>query len=508
MAQGVLPFQLSGEFSKSGVTALAGLPTYLELGHVLDLGKSIERHVKVRAGAQGYTDVQFILPLILLNLAGGDCVADLDRLEEDPGFRRVFEGIELRHLSRKERRKLRKRWRKKRERLVPSASSFFRYLSAFSIDDEEKRKRGYGQAFIPEPSQGLLGLESVNRQLIAAIQRKVPETHATLDIDATLKETQKRDALVSYKGFAAYQPLQVWWDEAELIVKSEFRDGNVPANFENLRVLREALRSLPEGVRSVSVRSDAAAYQRELLKYLAEGRDERFGKIHFAISAPLETALKTEVAALEEDDWQPLLIQDKKTGEWKKSAYEWAEVVFVPNWVGRKKSSPEYRYIATREVLCQGLLPGTEEQVQFDFPVAQLNGTHYRLHALVTNLDWKGDEIVRWSRKRCGKAEQVHSTMKTDLAGSQFPSGDFGVNAAWWAIMILALNLNSAMKRLVLAPALGKNWGKKRLKAIRYHIINLPGRVVNHARELWIKIGGVAALRRLCEIRKRILALA
>jgi hypothetical protein len=61
-------------------------------------------------------------------------------------------------------------------------------------------------------------------------------------------------------------------------------------------------------------------------------------------------------------------------------------------------------------------------------------------------------------------------------------------------------------------PALGKHWTKKKLKAIRYQIINLPGRVVNHARELWVKIGGVAApgtLRvRLCEIRKRILALA
>ena len=441
-------------------------------------------------------------------LAGGDCIADLDRLEEDPGFRRILERLELGHLSRKERRKLRKRWRKKRERLIPSASSYFRYLNAFCLDREDKRKRGYGQAFIPAPSERLLGLERINRQLIAAIHHKDPQTHATLDLDATIKETQKRDALVCYKGFPAYQPLQVWWQELELMVKSEFRDGNVPANFDNLRVLQEAFQSLPEGVESVSVRSDTAAYQRELLKYLAEGRDERFGTIDFAISAPLEKALKKEVGAVDEDDWQPLLIQDKKTGEWKKSGYEWAEIVFVPNWVGCKKSSPEYRYIATREVLRQGLLPGTDEQIQFDFPVAQLNGTHYRLHALVTNLDWKGDEIIRWSRKRCGKAEQVHSTMKTELAGSQFPSGDFGVNAAWWAIMILALNLNSAMKRLVLAPALGKNWGKKRLKAIRYHIINLPGRVVNHARELWVKIGGVAALSRLCEIRKRILALA
>ena len=43
--------------------------------------------------------------------------------------------------------------------------------------------------------------------------------------------------------------------------------------------------------------------------------------------------------------------------------------------------------------------------------------------------------------------------MKSDLAGGQLPSGLFGANAAWWTLMILALNLSAAMKRLVL----GKN---------------------------------------------------
>jgi hypothetical protein len=35
--------------------------------------------------------------------------------------------------------------------------------------------------------------------------------------------------------------------------------------------------------------------------------------------------------------------------------------------------------------------------------------------------------------------------MKTDLAGGQLPSGLFGANAAWWALMILAHNLNTAI---------------------------------------------------------------
>jgi len=33
--------------------------------------------------------------------------------------------------------------------------------------------------------------------------------------------------------------------------------------------------------------------------------------------------------------------------------------------------------------------------------------------------------------------------MKDDLAGGKLPSEDFGENAAWWWIMILALNLNT-----------------------------------------------------------------
>ena len=40
--------------------------------------------------------------------------------------------------------------------------------------------------------------------------------------------------------------------------------------------------------------------------------------------------------------------------------------------------------------------------------------------------------------------------LKEDLAGGRMPSGKFGANAAWWAIAVLAFNLNSAMKWLVL----------------------------------------------------------
>jgi hypothetical protein len=74
--------------------------------------------------------------------------------------------------------------------------------------------------------------------------------------------------------------------------------------------------------------------------------------------------------------------------------------------------------------------------------------------------------------------------MKSDLAGGQFPSAQFGTNAAWWQIMILAFSLNSLMKSL----ALPESWGYKRLKALRFGLINQAGRIVQHARQLFIRL--------------------
>jgi hypothetical protein len=37
-------------------------------------------------------------------------------------------------------------------------------------------------------------------------------------MDATVVETEKEDALFSYKGYKAYQPHNVWWAEQELVL--------------------------------------------------------------------------------------------------------------------------------------------------------------------------------------------------------------------------------------------------------------------------------------------------
>ncbi len=111
MPQGVLPFQYQEEKFSSGMTALAGLPTYLDLAHLARLSQSIQRHLKLREGKQGWSDAQLITALVLLNLAGGDAVEDLGILEKDAGFGLVLRRVERHGLPRKERRALARRWR-------------------------------------------------------------------------------------------------------------------------------------------------------------------------------------------------------------------------------------------------------------------------------------------------------------------------------------------------------------------------------------------------------------
>ena len=141
IAQGILPFRYEAEPTASGITALAGLLPYLELAVVSGLTESIRRHLRVCSRkAQGWTDAQIILSLVLLNVAGGDCVDDLRILEKDDGFTRVLLRVEMHGLRRKERRQQERRWRKERKRAVPSPSAVFRYLAAFDNPAEEAKR--------------------------------------------------------------------------------------------------------------------------------------------------------------------------------------------------------------------------------------------------------------------------------------------------------------------------------------------------------------------------------
>jgi len=237
---------------------------------------------------------------------------------------------------------------------VPSPSAVVRYLARFH-DAAQEELRPAGRAFIPAANEHLQGLVAVNRDLLAAVQRPSPSAVATLDMDATVVESFNQAALPCSKGYRSYQPHTVWWAEQGLVVRSEFRDGNVPAGFEQLRLLQEAEAMLPEGVKSVRMRCDSAGYQEELLRYCELGKSERLGRIQFAVAADVTQEFKKAVAEVAEEDWHPIYRVDRQ-GERHATSQQWAEVCCVPNGLARSTKG-EYRFLAVREPLAQQPLP-------------------------------------------------------------------------------------------------------------------------------------------------------
>lgn len=499
-ADRMLGYEFAEDSSSSQITGHAGLLPYLDLACVLGLLSEADARIGV-CGKQGWMDRQHVLSLVLLNLAGGECVEDIRILEADAGLCRVFGEAEIYGLGRGACKEMEKRFRKGRSRTFPSPTRLYEYLDEFHNEPEEA-KRVEGKAFIPARNQHLRGLAEVNAALLASVQRHAPQKEATLDIDATLAETTKKEALFCYDGYRAYQPITSYWAETGMAVVSEFRDGNVPAGHEMLRILKESLAALPEGIQRVRLRMDSAGYVHEVLKFCATGDGGKRDVIEFSVSNDMTTEFRKAAMEVAQDEWKPLYRTHG--GRQIETGQEWADVVYVPNAIGFGKDAPVYRYVAIREIMKQAELPGmdgTQAQTGLPFATIVCGGRSYRVKGVVTNCDVDGAELVRWHYERCGKSEEAHALMKTDLAGGTLPSGKFGANAAWWGIMLLSYNLHAAMRLLALPGGLKK----KRLKAIRFALIDVPARLVEHSRKLFVRLArGNPAFEWLTEMRRLI----
>ena len=206
--QGILSYRVEGELTSQNLTGLSGLAPYVELMVGCGLLESVSRNVGV-CGEQGWTDAETVMSLVLLNLSGGDCIDDLDHLNADKGFGKLLRWCANHGLARRVRREMKRRWRKGKTRGVVSPSVARRWLGEFHDEGQEKLRIA-GKAFIPKPNEHLLGLRDVNSEFVGWVQGRSPQLIATLDLDATLLETSKSDALFCYQGYRAYRPLNVW----------------------------------------------------------------------------------------------------------------------------------------------------------------------------------------------------------------------------------------------------------------------------------------------------------
>jgi hypothetical protein len=442
IAQGILPFQLVTETSKTLITSFGGLPLIMETFRALGLPQAIRKHFSVLQRSGLYAEADYVESFISLFAVGGDCLDDFRLLRKDAGLQKL--GLKV---------------------PSPEAARFF--LNAFHSEEALGERRVH-EAFIPYETKLLQDLIPIHCALIHKATRNEQPWRATIDLDATVIESDKREAYYTYLGCRGYQPIIAYWAEQDLILADQFRDGNVPAGMELLPVLQKAIRALPPSVRRIRFRSDAAAYHHELLDWC---REEVQGKprVEFAVSAMVSEELRSATQALPETVWKPLhKINDSG---WVVGRKEWAEVEFVPTWPSRKRGMKPDRYLAIRIRPAQG-----------EFFA---DGHPYHYFAVVSNMwSWDGERLLRWQRERCGTVEKVIDVLKNDLAAGTLPCKRFFSDAAWFRINVLAYNVVAVLKKHSL-PAV---WSSFRLKALRFHLLNLAARVVMHGRRIYVKI--------------------
>lgn len=417
------------------MTAWAGVSLLVELGRQCGAVETADRVLPGKKSSKGLRQGQILESFVLLSALGGECIEDIERLRQDEGL-----GVMLGYKP-------------------PAPETARQWLDRFH-DEESMKERPVQGSFLPQESHPLVGLKEINRRVIwAYVEAVKPSLEVTFDIDAHLAETSKSNAKYCYEGYPAYQPIEVTWAETGLVLADEFREGNVPASKDGKRIVDEAFEMLPPNDWQVSIRSDSAAYEHEIMDHW----DQR--EWNFAVSAAISPQLRAEIEALPEDEWKM----------WKKESKgvlrEWAEVPYVPSKRYEGRGDKPYRYVAIRVRSQQGEL--------FE------DGIKVRHWAVVTNIwDMDGQKLLEWQRGKAGTIEHIHHILKNELAAGVYPSGKHGANAAWLRLQVITHNLLQLLK----AVALPEEYANARPKRLRFAVFTHFGRVVRHAGQTLLRI--------------------
>jgi hypothetical protein len=447
-AEGEFLFELDPEPLEETVTAYGGIPLFLRAARSLDVGGMVKRSLHLKQRQRGLDEASYVESFLVLNALGGDCLEDFERLREDDGLRQML-GHE-----------------------VPSPEAARKFL--YQFHDEEKLKQAQSElpagqvSYIPDESAPLRGLAQVNQELVQEIGRRCADQRiATIDLDATIIESWKKEAQPTYQGGKGYQPMLAAWAEMDLVVAEEFRDGNVPAHSSLLPVAKRAFQALPAGVKEFYFRGDSGCWERELVNWLRDeqGRQGPPGRITFGISVRMTANLKKHIQRLPESLWKPYRDDSETQAECADLLNYWPEEEDRPEGAG------PLRYIAIRMHKRQGELFA--------------DGSERKYFVVASNeWNWGAKKLLEWQREKAGTIEAVHDVLKNELAGGVMPCGRFGANAAWLRLAVLTHNVLSALKRIALAEP----WLRSRPKRLRFQIFCSPAKLVRHARRLLLRV--------------------
>jgi hypothetical protein len=299
----------------------------------------------------------------------------------------------------------------------------------------------------------LRGIRRVNRELLRVLSGLLKKTSLIVDVDATLVKTKKRTASITYKGFPGYQPQLAYLPELRAFLGSELRPGSEPSSKDVVSYLEDCRASMPDGTHIRLLRADAAYYQREVLKWCVDN------DIDFAIRAVRDSEVMRAIWSIGPSQWQRYTDSDgiEQSDAEVASCFHSMDGV---DW---------FRLVVLRRRRDTG-----EQLDLFD--------GKYECFPVATCLDCSAEDVIHLYNER-GKVEDGIGQLKGDFGLSSMPCSAFEPNAVWIAIGILAFTIFALFK-----VALGGDWVVAKAKTVRFHILNIPGKLVRHARYVVLQL--------------------
>lgn len=428
--------KIHADFDDPNLVSSGGLVPTMALAQQAGLAALAAEHLTVAASAGANAHLK-VPALVAGMVAGADSIEDMDLLRHG-GMGRLFAGLR-------------------------APTTLGTHL------------RGYTFGHVRQ-------LDAVASRLLINLADQAPilgdvDQVAYLDIDDTIRRTygyQKQGAAYGYnkeKGLNALVAALSTPVGAPVITGTRLRRGNVASAHGAGRLIAEGLATARRAgaTGTITVRADSANYQH------AVASAAHRGGAHFSITARMDPAITAAISRIPESAWvgikYPEAIWEEADQRWISDA-QVAETLYTA-FTSRKKAEHITARLIVRRV--KRLNPKSVPQGQ-----GQMFSV-YRHHAVFTDSPLSMLDAEA-SHREHAIIEQVIDDLKAGPL-AHAPSGVFTANGAWTVLAAMAFNLTRAAGTLA-----STRHARTRAATIRAQLINVPARIANRARRLWLHL--------------------
>jgi len=306
----------------------------------------------------------------------------------------------------------------------------------------------------------------------------LPADVIVLDVDATIVpvHSDKQGAASTFKRTYGYHPLAVWCDNTQELLAGALRPGNAGSNTttDHIAVLTDAIAQVPAAHRkNLLVRADGAGASHGLLDWLtglntAPMHGRRGRTVEYSVGFAVTEAVRDAITLVPSTAWSVALDADGQVREH-------ADVVEITGLLPtsiRDAWPDRMRVIIRRE---------------HPHPGAQLSlfeAEHgWRYQAFATNTT-TGQVAFLEARHRAHARVEDRIRVAKDMGLGRFPSREYSINTAWFAVVAIAADLTAWLRLLALPERLKAC----EPKALRYRFLHIPARLTTGGRRRHLRL--------------------